>query len=263
MKILTSIFAIFALTNIAFSQSLTINWMDSDVQKNFITTDPDSLAYSYKATAKGEMTNNTFGALKLISSVKFIEKAPNHSIGYCTKICYSAFDEDFVETMPYTLEAGQSTNSVFRGTDGSDGFQIYLYPFAPDELEDVRYPGTTIIRMRFMNYDNQENDFIEFDIKFEISVDGVSSVELGKPGEFTLYPNPANDRVKLNISDEQESLFVNSNVKIYDLLGNKVLEFDNYNANQELNIANLTPGRYIQAITNSEGKVFSLPLIKN
>lgn len=260
--IFTAILLVFLAFN-ANSQSLRIDSMDELIQKNFVTTIEDSLLYSYKATARGEMTNTTFGDLNLTSSVKFIEKAENHSIGYCTELCYDAFDTDFTESITYKLEAQASTNTIFTGTDGSAGFQIYLYPYPPGTFDDVRFPGVTIIRVRFMNADNPDNDFVEFDVRFEISVDGQASVSYEIPESIKLFPNPANDFVKLNISNEDAVNFQNSNVKIYDMLGNIVLEVENYNLNSEINVSDLAPGRYIKAITNAQGKTYSLPLIKN
>lgn len=264
MKIILLLISILFLNSSLFSQSLKVEWMDLNVKKDFITTNEDSLLYVFKASAHGEMINTTFSNLELFSSIEFIQKAENHSIGYCTKVCYSAFDVDFTETETYILEANTSTNKIFSGSDGSEGFQIYLYPFAPNgnDIED-RFPGITIIRVKFMNANDSDNDFVEFDIKFDISVDGVSSVEYGKPGDFTLSPNPANDFVKLGVNSNISSNFNNSNLKIYDLLGNVVLNIDNYSPNQEININTLTAGRYIQAITGINGKTYTLPLIKN
>jgi len=237
--------------------------MDNVVKKDFNTIDPDSLLYVYKASAHGEMTNTTFSDLELFSSIEFLQKAENHSIGYCTYVCYDAFDVDFVESDTYILKGNTSTNSIFAGSDGSEGFQIYLYPFAPDGNDEVdRFPGVTIIRVKFMNVKDPDNDFVEFDIKFEITVDGVASVKYGKPGDFTISPNPVDDSFKLDIDENLISNFNNSNLKIYDLLGNVVLNIENYTPNQEININSLATGKYIQAITGLDGQTYSLPLIK-
>lgn len=263
MKMFFLTILLLTFTNSLFSQSLEIKYMDDVIQKNFITTIEDSLLYSYKATARGEFVNNSFNNIELFSSVKFIEKAENHSIGYCTELCYDGFDEDFTESITYQLAGNASTNTIFRGTDGSDGFQIYLYPYPPGTIEDVRYPGVTVIRIRFMNAVDPDNDFIEFDVRFEISVDGQASVTYEIPEGMKLSPNPANDFVKLNVSNSDADNFRNTNVIIYDLLGNIVLELNNYNLNSEINISELAPGRYIKVITDSKGKTYSLPLIKN
>lgn len=263
MKFIQVMFISLFIYNISFSQSLKLEWMDSEVKKNFITTVQDSLDYSYKASAHGEMKNVGFGDIEILSSVVFLEKAENHSISYCTRVCYAAFDEDFYEVESSLLKSGGSTDDIFSGSDGSAGFQIYLFPFAPDGSEYDRFPGVTIIRVKFMNIADPENDFVEFDIKFNISVDGVNSVEYGKPGDFTLSPNPANDYIKLDINSNIANNFKNSNLKIYDLLGNVVLNIDNYSPNQEINVNSLSTGRYIQAITGLDGKTYTLPLIKN
>lgn len=264
MRLGISIIFILLSANITFSQALKLDWMDKTIQKNFITTIEDSLLYSFKATAKGEISNASFTDIDLLSSVKFIQKTDGHSVGYCTKICYAAFDTDFDETMPYSLEAGTSSDAIFRGTDGSPGFQIYLYPFPPGaDDQDIRIPGVTIIRVKFVNVANPENDYIEFDIRFEISVDGANSVKIGEPGEFNIYPNPANDFVKVGANEVNLTQFRNSSVKIYDMLGNIVKSIDNFNLNEEINISNLATGRYIQVISNSAGQTYSLPLIKN
>lgn len=246
------------------SQSLELLWYDDNVEFDFPTTPQDSLYKYYLVKAKGEFVNNSSEDVKISSSVEFLEKAPNHSIAYCTTVCYDLFDVDFTESIDYTLKAGQSTDSIFSGSDGSPGFQVYLHPFPPGTIEEVRFPGITKIRVTFFNVDDPENDRISFDITYNILVDGegIGTVTYEIPEEFKLFPNPTSDVVRLQIDSDERHLFENSQVKIYDLLGNVVLKVDNYNLNQEINVSELATGRYIKAITNSKGETFTLPLIK-
>ncbi len=257
MKLLLTIITLVFVVYSTNAQSLKLQWVDEFVEKNFITTDPDSLLYQYQATSYGEIINTSNQDIEVFSSMKFIERADSHSISYCTIVCYNAMDEDFVETQTYPWKAGQSSNEIFFPS-----FQIYLHPYPPNTWEDIRVPGKTKVRIKFMNVADPENDFIEIDINYDISVDGVKSVTYEIPKEFVLFPNPASDVVTLDVKNEQKVDFANSSVKIYDLLGNVVLRVDNYNPMQEINISSLSTGRYIKAITDNKGKTYTLPLIK-
>lgn len=258
MKKIFLIFALVFLGYTANSQSLRLIDLDHLVEKDFITTDPDSLLYQFQATSYGEISNISDKTIRVFSSMRFLEKTEGHSISYCTVVCYNPMDHDFVEDIQnaYTWEPGQSSNEIF-----APSFQIYLHPYPPDTWDDIRIPGTTKIRLRFMNIDDPDNDFIEFDITYNITVDGVKSVTYEIPKEFVLYPNPSNNVVRLDIKNEQIVNFTNSKVKIYDLLGNVVLSVDNYNPSQDINISSLSSGRYIKAITDNKGKTYTLPLV--
>ncbi|MCD4792525.1 MAG: PKD domain-containing protein [Bacteroidales bacterium] len=69
---------------------------------------------------------------------------------------------------------------------------------------------------------------------------GISNVEIIESLSFSVYPNPANDRLTIICSNEKAKL------QIYDITGRLVLE--EKNANSEINIERLPAGLYLLKI---------------
>jgi serine protease AprX len=76
--------------------------------------------------------------------------------------------------------------------------------------------------------------------------------------EFDLYPNPANSNFTLTIPES----IIGSNIKIYNSLGQLVLEQNIKSAVQNISIQNLANGIYCYFIDNNEKNIFG-KLIKN
>lgn len=64
--------------------------------------------------------------------------------------------------------------------------------------------------------------------------------------DFSVYPNPADDFVKITTVSGVSS------VAIYDLLGSKILETITYDENNGLNVSSLAPGVYV-VVVESDG----------
>ena len=73
-----------------------------------------------------------------------------------------------------------------------------------------------------------------------------------------LYPNPANSNFTLTIPES----IIGSNIKIYNSLGQLVLEQNIKSAVQNISIQNLANGIYCYFIDNNEKNIFG-KLIKN
>lgn len=73
---------------------------------------------------------------------------------------------------------------------------------------------------------------------------GVSIRELPMENSFTLYPNPSSS--KININSDEEGL-----IRVYDILGNKVLE----SQIRSIDISSLNAGIYVVNLNNSSQKL--------
>ncbi|MGG7035535.1 MAG: peptide-N-glycosidase F-related protein [Flavobacterium sp.] len=86
---------------------------------------------------------------------------------------------------------------------------------------------------------------------------GKSTSTLGlndyKITDYSLYPNPTNDIIKIDTSDEVKT------VTIYDILGKKILT---QNSNK-IDLTNVDPGAYLAVITFANGKTVSEKIIRN
>ena len=74
-------------------------------------------------------------------------------------------------------------------------------------------------------------------------------VPLHKTGDFTLYPNPADDVVYVNL----KTASINT-VKIISILGAEMVVDVNRN-NNAIDVSQLKPGIYLLSITTRSGEV--------
>ena len=75
--------------------------------------------------------------------------------------------------------------------------------------------------------------------------------------ELKVYPNPAYDELSLDLPES----VTNGNFIILDINGKEVLELANYNANEKIDVSNLTAGVYFIRIT-SGGSEFTAKFTK-
>ena len=81
------------------------------------------------------------------------------------------------------------------------------------------------------------------------------SVNDNSQNEFTIFPNPAQNKIKINAS------FDINTVEIYSILGQKVISLTINNTSSEIDISKLSSGAYLVKIT-SDGKISTQKLIK-
>lgn len=81
-------------------------------------------------------------------------------------------------------------------------------------------------------------------------ISGVKTVDY--KGDLSLFPIPANDVLRINLSSDEFNCM--STINVFDINGHLVLQkmVDKVNTT-ELNVANLTAGVYLLKITNNEG----------
>lgn len=88
-----------------------------------------------------------------------------------------------------------------------------------------------------------------------IKVNGTSIESIDHNAIFTVYPNPANTYLKLNI-------FTSAQIKVLDMYGRTIMEFNADYGTQELNIADFNSGTYTIIVSTEEG-IFSEKIIVN
>lgn len=84
------------------------------------------------------------------------------------------------------------------------------------------------------------------DITITYTIGGVNCFlgeeELEETLDYSVYPNPVNDILNVNISES------NTSIKIYDIVGKEVVGMDLVNGKNQLNIENLKSGVYFYSI---------------
>lgn len=70
--------------------------------------------------------------------------------------------------------------------------------------------------------------------------------EINNKNKFRIYPNPANDKLTIDITDKQDL-----NLSIYNIIGELVLQREIINNRNEVDISSLSAGMYIIRITSS------------
>ena len=94
-------------------------------------------------------------------------------------------------------------------------------------------------------------------ITFNISIWNPLNIKSAQQPELTLYPNPANNELRLNY--DSKSVY---NVELMNLIGNKVKTYSRLQGDERLDIAELPSGIYILRLYDN-GKVVSRRFTKN
>jgi hypothetical protein len=74
-----------------------------------------------------------------------------------------------------------------------------------------------------------------------------------KKDTFTIFPNPTSNFLKIKLSGN-----IRYSLKIFNILGEELIESSNYRNMQTIDISNLNNGIYILKINSSEYKFFKL-----
>jgi|GEM_PF-557349 len=118
---------------------------------------------------------------------------------------------------------------------------------------------------RIPNQNNDNKKIRKYDVinKLDIGAieyEDVNSIKVSDKSKFIIYPNPAFDNIKVILENEllEERKIENEtiNLKVFDVLGNEVSTFYDYNSEQEIDISKLSVGVYSIIITNKFGNQF-------
>jgi hypothetical protein len=168
-----------------------------------------------------------------------------------------------LETNDYTLEVRDETGTVVVAA--------YLAPLATLGLEGQ---AISVVASGFLTPANNSNGpgfglWVSLAgggelIPLSIAV-SVEEVDILDESALSMYPNPARSYVNVNYTIERDETV---NVEIYNLLGNKLQEF-NYgyqsagSYSQQLNISNLANGMYLVRIQAGDEQVISKLKVQN
>lgn len=104
-------------------------------------------------------------------------------------------------------------------------------------------------------FDNKFLDRLEINVDVWFDKNGVSVID-DDTDDYAIYPNPASDYIRIKNSEN-----INQ-ISIYNVLGDKVGEYDSATAQDILNISNLTEGNYILKIMKTDNTFTTRSIIK-
>jgi len=96
-----------------------------------------------------------------------------------------------------------------------------------------------------------ENANISLNQGFHQNLMEVSLIEEFSEVELSIYPNPANEFVVIDVSNDQEGL----NYFLYDLSGKLLAYKNNINNKEEINLSNFTENTYFLVIYHEEKEI--------
>lgn len=85
----------------------------------------------------------------------------------------------------------------------------------------------------------------------KIAMDGNLIVEQNHSKQYKVYPNPTKDIIHIEIPKHRTETIV----EVYNLLGQKVMDFGNINGSKSFDLSELTIGVYLLKINNHTIKI--------
>jgi hypothetical protein len=221
-----------------YSQSLTVTKGGNNVANGDTLTVSGDVWTLLQLTAN--VTNNAADTL----SIKCKKIHTSVILGADVSICWggSCWDSShYVSDDPTIINAGQ-TATEFSG-----------------HYKAMGHAGVSIVRYKFYD-ENNVTDSISFFGKF-IGTSGVGINESNMLTTGEIYPNPADNTAYLNYSISTE--FSNGEIRVIDLLGNKIqiIPFYEKNGRIKINTENLNSGIYFYSMTLDGKMMFTKKLI--
>lgn len=225
------VFSILVFSISGFSQPLSLSWEGETIGDTLLVA---GLTTDYEIVAHAIVTNNTSHSMDL----KVRRNQLQVIDGTLNQFCWgsSCYPPSVNESPGFlTLGPGQST------LDGQ--FSGHYLPFG-------NY-GDSFIEYEFFNMNNEDEN-IKVIVHFMASVVGINEDRI----HVDIYPNPASDFVKINVS---QSIDV---VMVYDVIGKKVFE-ELVNSNSYLmKTSFLSSGLYFFKIITNNKAIIKQIMIK-
>ena len=182
-------------------------------------------------------------------------QAPGHTVNATARIQNISTGNSDRTRIAFYLSTDQSY-------DNADVLVGYLYINALDSYQSqnisrsITIPVTTAdgnyYILFFEDYQNtiaeaNENNNVQsvaLTVDSNAGIDGNTLID-----GITIYPNPAKSMINIHLSNPMDI----QSIRLYDLLGQKIKDFDNNS--RQLDISNIATGNYVLKIVNTDHKV--------
>lgn len=137
------------------------------------------------------------------------------------------------------------------GTATGDFTQIYNEILTADDtiwrevkLPLAAYDGQNIY-LAFRHFNSSDNFQMKID---NVSIDYTTSINTVESNNISIYPNPTTGIVNIKSAE-------NSNVFVYNILGDIVASFNNISNNSKVDLSNLSEGNYVIKVVSDKESV--------
>lgn len=228
------------------------------------------------------ITNTETSTILVDKTATIVNVAPNETYSIAvTGNTYGAFDANIVAFIDWNQndildDAGEVYElGLLSNTDGTDGISVTLDIIVPtdavlgetriritktytDQGTDINPPSTAIVDpcgivFNAFGVERQESFGQALDFTLNLATLSVDEFELNA---LAVYPNPAQDVLNIDYKSEL------TGVKIYNLLGQEVLNRTTATSQLKLDISEFTSGMYIVKLFTEEGE-HSFRIVKN
>lgn len=183
---------------------------------------------------------------------------------------YFAATFKFIPGYPYSWNDSIQNMNFFRFLSWEENAGGYMSSYQKRDYnasfilpQDVRYNnaggwnGNYIPSFAYNASFGFEHHFTYYKLTCQTGCSFVSIDENTPDNTFTLYPNPVNDNINIQLKDIN-----NASIAVFDCLGKKISETIPSALITDINLSDLSSGIYIIQVIQS-GKVSSQKLIKN
>ncbi len=130
-------------------------------------------------------------------------------------------------------------DNLYVGMDLNDNHQDKIYHNSTGVWYTSIYPGSLMIRPVFGTV-------------YPPSADASGIQEYNSSAQFSIYPNPANDQVKISgLKDDQK----NDKVSVMDISGREVIPSEKINEDGSLDVSSLSSGIYLVQVKKENGEI--------
>ena len=235
------------------------NWINStkteytyDISNNLISSIYYEYLFSWAPITKLEYSYDSSNNLITTITYNWVSNWENY---WKTEYSYNSYG-DMIQYIRYSWDSQSNSwlqgYKVERTYDNNYTFDDLILPisinydlFSHKLLNEISYQWDNNLWINNTNIQYYYSNFNNL---------GISDVNTNN---FNLYPNPAHDFIYIDLVN---SCNENVSFKLYDLLGNKILETQ-LNKNNKIDIAALNTGIYIFQIINNKN-IFDGKLLK-
>jgi hypothetical protein len=160
------------------------------------------------------------------------------------KPCQAKFEIEYLNGNTVVL-TNNSVNAHATAVDFGDGSPIFYGQVFDTLWHSYFFPGAYQICLEISDFTGDCTDFVCKAVQFATSSSepGSGSVEL------TLWPNPASERVQVQVADAQPSMAI-----MFDMYGKKVWEKRLFSEQFEVETAVLPNGVYMLQVLTDKGR---------
>lgn len=224
---------------ILFANNTSIGQTDFSVSNKVAIVSDTTASNSLGESPSILITNNKSTALRLRYLLVSADTPKGWTVSNCDNSqCYSVLKTgDSMASILPKSSGGFDVNSLAHGICSNDTVKYYFYEVG--------------------NF--AQHDTVTFIVN--LSCQTVSSIESAFQHAYSLqlYPNPSSDNIRISSQNLQSQV---GNLNIYSITGQKVININGFNINEEIQVKSLYRGLYTIQFRSSAGDLYEAKFVK-